>query len=403
MKRALVIFGTRPEVIKLAPVVRAAEEKEAFDVVTCATAQHRGLLDQVLEYFSLFPDFDLDLMTEGQTLTDLTARCLTAIRGVIEKVEPSLIVVQGDTATAFTGALAAFYSGVSVAHVEAGLRTGNGRSPFPEEYFRRAIADLADYHFAPTPIAAANLKKENVSPDQIFVTGNTVVDALEMSARKQDPHYALEPYFDRKKTVLLTTHRRENFGDKLLQTLHAVRVFALCNPDTRILYPVHPNPNVMPLAQTKLGGLANVSLMDPLSYGEMIYVLRRVQFVVTDSGGLQEEAPTFGKPVLVLRDTTERPEAVIAGCSLLVGHNPKRLFELMTTLADASSPLFRSMSHVANPYGDGQAGRRIVDILARAQVLSNQDPVMPSARTTLAHDPLPKYNQPLKLPTRERR
>jgi len=369
MKRILIIFGTRPEVIKLAPVVLAAKEEGRVEVLTCATAQHRGLLDQVLSFFEIQPDYDLDLMKEGQTLSDLTARALVALREVMEKAKPDLVVVQGDTATAFTGALAGYYYGVKVAHVEAGLRTGCVRSPFPEEYFRKAIAGVADYHFAPTSLAAENLRKENVTPSSIHMTGNTVVDALQFVADRQEIYPHLAKSLGIGPSVLLTTHRRENFGTNLVEILLAVKEFAEKNPDVRIFYPVHPNPNVRGLAYETLGGLGNVILSEPLSYGEIVYVLRSVSFVVTDSGGLQEEAPTFGKPVLVLRDTTERPESVDAGCSLLVGHDRLKILNLMTLLRQPCSALYQSMSQVANPFGDGQAGKRIVDILAGDQSL----------------------------------
>jgi len=367
VRKALIVFGTRPEVIKLAPIVNAAKSCESIEVTTCATAQHRELLDQVLSYFNLVPDFDLNLMQVGQTLFDLTGRCLSAVRGVIELSRPNLVIVQGDTATAFSAALAAYYSGVKVAHVEAGLRTGDIRSPFPEEFFRKAIGCIADFHFAPTPQAARNLEKENIAPDRIHMTGNTVVDALKYVASLDEAYPHLACLFEGRTPILFTTHRRENFGEPLLSILRAVRAFADQNPDVQILYPVHPNPNVRLHAYAWLESASNVSLLEPLDYGEMVYLLRKSQFVVTDSGGLQEEAPTFGKPVLILRDSTERPEAVEAGCARLVGHDFERILAAMSELNNVNSVSFQSMSRVANPFGDGKSAERILDILTASK------------------------------------
>lgn len=371
MKKVLLAFGTRPEVIKMAPVVRALRESSQLLPVLLATAQHRRLLDQELEYLSLQPDFDLDLMQDDQTLEDITSRCLGRVSAVLDEVKPEAVLVQGDTTTAFSVALASFYRMIPVGHVEAGLRTGHKYAPFPEEKNRCMITTLSDYHFAPTDLAVRNLKQENIPSSKIFKTGNTVVDSLLWSLNRPGQKTRIDRS-DPRKLILLTAHRRESFGSPLLNALGAIRSFAQDNPDFRVVYPVHPNPNVTNMAHKILKGQPNVSLVQPLSYGEFVGLLKACHFVVTDSGGLQEEAPSLGKPVLVLRDTTERPEAVEAGCARLVGTDPRVILDAMNELVSAESSLYRSMSTAQSPFGDGTAGKKIAAILEKELALQHE-------------------------------
>jgi UDP-N-acetylglucosamine 2-epimerase (non-hydrolysing) len=361
----LFVFGTRPEAIKLAPVVRRLAEHASFEARVVVTAQHRDLLDQVLTAFSIRPDHDLDLMRPGQSLSQSTARIIGALEDVVARERPDWILVQGDTTTAFCGALAGFYARVPVGHVEAGLRTGDMTQPFPEELNRVLVGRLAALHFAPTEGAAVNLRREGVDPATIFVTGNTGIDAvLEVRAAlaegrlKPSGLLELDPG---KKLILVTAHRRESFGDGFAQICDALARLAQ-RSDVQIVYPVHPNPNVQDPVRRGLGDLANVHLINPLSYVPFVDLMRRAHLLLTDSGGIQEEAPSLGKPVLVMREKTERPEAVTAGTARLVGTDPQKILAECALLLDDSAE-YERRSRIHNPYGDGQAAIRIRDLL----------------------------------------
>jgi UDP-N-acetylglucosamine 2-epimerase (non-hydrolysing) len=368
-KRILLIFGTRPEAIKLFPVVRALAAVPGLDVRTCVTAQHRGLLDQVLSIAGLTPDVDLDLMEPGQTLDQLTARLLTGLGKVMDDEKPDRVIVQGDTATAMVGALAAYYRKVPVSHVEAGLRSGDIYQPWPEEVNRRIVAPIADQHFAPTETAAEALRRENIAPETIHVTGNTVIDAL-LATRARiaaEPELAagLDPIaarFAGKRIILVTTHRRENFGGGMEDIARALGRIA-DRDDTAILFPMHPNPNVVAAMDRVLGDRPNVARIEPLDYPHFIRALELSHVVLSDSGGVQEEAPALGKPVLVMRETTERPEGVVAGTAKLVGTSPERIVSEISTLLDVPSA-YSAMARAHNPFGDGHASERIAGIVA---------------------------------------
>jgi UDP-N-acetylglucosamine 2-epimerase (non-hydrolysing) len=354
--RVMVLYGTRPELIKMAPVVRELRRlPEHFAPILCTTAQHRDMLDPLEEIFALRPDHDLDLMRADQGLNDLAARAFGALDAVLAEERPDVVLVQGDTTTAMVGALSAFHRRIPVGHVEAGLRTGDLRRPFPEEANRRMVDLVADLCFAPTQRAADSLLVEGVSSARVFVTGNTVVDALQWVSSQLPP----EPDRDE---VLITVHRRESFGAPLREILAAVRELAAAFPEIRWVCPVHRNPNVLRHAEEILSGLPNVDLLEPLNYLELVRRLRRARLVLTDSGGIQEEAPSFGKRVLVLRDATERPEGIEAGIAILVGTDKQRIVAEATRLLrqTASAP-----APVVNPYGDGKAAVRIGAILAR--------------------------------------
>jgi UDP-N-acetylglucosamine 2-epimerase (non-hydrolysing) len=355
--RVLVTYGTRPEAIKMAPVVAALRaEPDRFEAIVCTTAQHREMVDQVQDLFGLAPDLDLDLMTPGQELNELAGRVLDGIDGVLRDVEPDWLLVQGDTTTAMVAALAAFHRGVRVGHVEAGLRTGDLASPFPEEANRRIVDLVADAQFAPTARAAAALRREGVDDDRIFLTGNTVVDALGMVADT----LGAEPRADE---VLITVHRRESFGEPMVGIFDAIGELADRFPDLRWIFPVHRNPNVQGPAEDALAGRPNVELLDPLDYVTLVRHLMRARLVLTDSGGIQEEAPTFGTPVLVLREKTERPEGVEAGVARLVGVDRDAIVTAATEVL-GDEAVHRSMASTANPYGDGHAAGRIAAVLA---------------------------------------
>lgn len=367
--KILVVFGTRPEAIKLFPVVRAFAATADIDVRTCVTAQHRGLLDQVLAIAGLTPDIDLDLMEPGQSLDRLTARLLTGIGDVLDAERPDRIIVQGDTATAMAGALAAYYRRIPVAHVEAGLRSGDIYQPWPEEVNRRIVAPIADLHFAPTETAAAALARENIDAAMIHVTGNTVIDALHATVARidADPTLAagldaVEERFAGKRLILVTTHRRENFGDGMTSIARALARIAE-RPDVAILFPMHPNPNVVAAMDTVLGDNPAIARIDPLDYPHFIRALGLAHIVLTDSGGVQEEAPALGKPVLVMRETTERPEGVAAGTARLIGADEDRIVSEIFTLLDDKQSWSR-MARAHNPFGDGHAASRIARIVA---------------------------------------
>jgi UDP-N-acetylglucosamine 2-epimerase (non-hydrolysing) len=368
--KILIVFGTRPEAIKLFPVIRALRAHGGLEVRTCVTAQHRGLLDQVLAVADLRPDRDLDLMEPGQTLDRLTARLLTGLGEVMDQEKPDRVVVQGDTATAMAGALAAYYRRTPVSHVEAGLRSGDILHPWPEEVNRRIVAPIADQHFAPTETAAAALRRENVDPATVHVTGNTVIDALHWTRARidADPGLAsgLDPIAERfagKRVVLVTTHRRENFGGGMEAIATAIGRIA-DRPGTAVLFPVHPNPNVVSVMDRQLGDRPNVARVDPLDYPHFIRALGLCRLVLSDSGGVQEEAPAFGKPVLVMRETTERPEGVAAGTARLVGSDADRIVSEVFTLLD-DSRAYQAMARAHNPFGDGHAAGRIAEVVAR--------------------------------------
>jgi UDP-N-acetylglucosamine 2-epimerase (non-hydrolysing) len=371
MSKVLVIFGTRPEAIKLFPVVRALAAMPGLSVRTCVTAQHRGLLDQVLAIADLAPDIDLDLMEPGQTLDRLTARLLTGLGDVMDAEKPDLVVVQGDTATAMTGALAAYYRKVPVAHVEAGLRSGDIYQPWPEEVNRRIVAPIAALHFAPTETAAEALRRETIAPETIHVTGNTVIDALHWTADRvaADPSLAaglddIAARFSGKRIVLVTTHRRENFGDGMAAIARAIGRIA-ARDDVAVLFPVHPNPNVVSVMDDILGTRANVARIEPLDYPHFVRALGMAHIVLTDSGGVQEEAPALGKPVLVMRETTERPEGVAAGTAKLIGTDEDRIVSEIFTLLDDTSR-YSAMARAHNPFGDGHAAVKIAKVVAHA-------------------------------------
>ena len=367
--KILVIFGTRPEAIKLFPVVAALEADPRFTPVVCVSAQHRGMLDQVLEIAGLVPDYDLDLMKPDQTLDGLTAALLTGLGGVMDAVQPTRVMVQGDTATAMAGALAAYYRKLPVDHVEAGLRSGNIYHPWPEEVNRKVIGSIASLHFAPTEVSAAALTAENVAPSRVHVTGNSVIDALHWvtSRIEADPAMArgldgLKARFAGKRIIGVTSHRRENFGEGMTQIAEAIRRIA-ARPDVAIIFPVHLNPNVRTVMNAELAGLDNVALIEPLDYPHFAHLLSLAEIMLTDSGGVQEEAPALGKPVLVMRETTERPEGVTAGTARLVGTRADTIVSEIFNLLDDKAA-YEQMARAHNPFGDGQTARRIVELLA---------------------------------------
>jgi UDP-N-acetylglucosamine 2-epimerase (non-hydrolysing) len=367
MKKVLVCFGTRPEAIKLAPLVKEFSRRSGFQRRVCVTAQHREMLDQVLELFEIAPDYDLNLMNPDQTLEKLTGAVVLSMAKVLVEEKPDLVVVQGDTTTAFAAALAAFYQRVEVAHVEAGLRTNNKYAPFPEEMNRQMTSCLTDWHFAPTKRAEAALLRENFPPERIFTVGNTVIDALievVKKARQRDAEIRsqLTMIDTGKRMLLITGHRRENFGEGFQNICRAIRALAQANPEIEVVYPVHLNPNVQRPVNSILAGLSNVHLIEPQDYLRFVWMLDRCSIVLTDSGGVQEEAPSLGKPVLVMREVTERPEAVEAGVARLVGTDPELIISSVQTLLDDPGE-YEKMSRAQNPYGDGTSAVQIADIL----------------------------------------
>lgn len=360
MKRVMLVFGTRPEAIKMAPVVKALEEREGVEPIVVVTAQHREMLDQVLELFKIVPDHDLDLMRPRQTLEEMTGRILNAMHGVLEKEKPDLVLVHGDTTTTFAASLAAFYQQIPVGHVEAGLRTYQKYAPFPEEMNRQLTGVLADFHFAPTDQAAENLRLEN-KQSPIIVTGNTVIDALKTTVSTDYTHPVLTDLeATGRKLVLLTVHRRENHL-QLSQIFDAIERLADSHPDIEIIYPVHPNPIVLEAAE-QLKNHPQIRLIEPLDVFDFHNLASKATLILTDSGGIQEEAPSLGVPVLVLRETTERPEGVEAGTLKLVGTDPQRIYEAGHLLL-SDEKAYQEMAQAANPYGDGHAAERIVDAI----------------------------------------
>ncbi len=365
-KKVLLVFGTRPEGSKMAPLVKVLERDCRFETVVCVTAQHREMLDMVLELFSIVPDYDLNIMKQGQDLFDISAAVLLGMRDVIRSCRPDIVLVHGDTTTTMAASLAAFYEDVKVGHVEAGLRTGNKRSPWPEEINRRITDVLADYYFAPTTLNRENLLQENVPEEAIYVTGNTVIDALHLALGKDCPLYecGLNGIDLSKKIVLLTCHRRENWGEPMERIFRAVATLKKRNPEIEIIFPVHKNPLVRETAARQLAGKKGIHLIEPLDYHPFSTLISKSYLVLTDSGGIQEEAPAVGKPVLVLRDTTERPEAVAAGTVKLVGTNSENILaETEALLRDEKR--YQAMAMKKNPYGDGTASCQIAQILAK--------------------------------------
>ncbi len=368
--KTLCVFGTRPEAIKMAPLALALAADERFDAKVCVTGQHREMLDQVLELFAISPEFDLSIMRPGQDLTDVTTAILLGMKAVFAEFKPDIVLVHGDTATTFAASLAAYYQQIPVAHVEAGLRTGNLYSPWPEEGNRKLTGALASLHFAPTETSQANLLREGVNPASVVVTGNTVIDALldvvkrldqdqQLYAKAAAPSAFLDPA---RKLILVTGHRRESFGGGFERICQALMDLAQQHPEVDIVYPVHLNPNVREPINRLLTGINNIHLIEPLDYLPFVHLMSRAHIILTDSGGIQEEAPSLGKPVLVLRDTTERPEAVEAGTVKLIGTSRERVFEESRRLLTDEAE-YRRMTEASNPYGDGHAAERIVQIL----------------------------------------
>ena len=361
--KLMTVFGTRPEAIKMCPLVLEMRKyPEYIQPIVAVTAQHREMLDQVLDLFGIVPDYDLNIMTNGQTLYDVTTRALMGLKPVMEEAKPDMVLVHGDTTTTFAGALAAFYAQIPVGHVEAGLRTGNKYSPYPEEMNRKLTGAMADMHFAPTATSKGNLLKENVNPASILITGNTVIDALQTTVHG-DYHFADED-FNRvfatgHKLILMTTHRRENLGEPMRHVYRALKSVLETHENVEAIFPVHKNPKVREIVNQELGHLSRVHLIEPMDYEPFANLMAKVDIVLTDSGGIQEEAPALGKPVLVLRDTTERPEAVEAGTVKLVGTAYEDVLQETNRLLDDDEH-YRSMAEAANPYGDGKACERII-------------------------------------------
>ena len=370
--KVLTVFGTRPEAIKMAPLVHALAADERFESRCCVTAQHREMLDQVLELFKISPDYDLNLMKAGQTLPEVTSRILLELTPVLKEFKPDVVLVHGDTATTFAASLAAYYEQIAVGHVEAGLRTGNIYSPWPEEGNRKLTGSLTKYHLAPTENSKANLLKENYAAENISVTGNTVIDALLLVKQQIENDTDLSntlagqfPMLDEsKKLILVTGHRRESFGGGFERICEALAQTAKAHPNCQILYPVHLNPNVQEPVKRILNDVDNVHLIEPQQYLPFVYLMNRAHIILTDSGGIQEEAPSLGKPVLVMRDTTERPEAVDAGTVRLVGTDIAKITSALNELL-TNDESYKKMSRAHNPYGDGKACQRICDILAK--------------------------------------
>ncbi len=375
--KVMTVFGTRPEAIKMAPIVlELTKYPDLITPIVTVTAQHRDMLDQVLGLFQIKPDHDLDIMAAGQTLFDITTKAMMGLDKVLSEENPDIVLVHGDTTTTFAGALAAFYHQTTVGHVEAGLRTHNKYSPFPEEMNRKLTGSLTDLHFAPTDTAAANLAEENIKGDNVFVTGNTVIDALHKTVcedYKFDNEMLQNIDYKNKKIILVTTHRRENLGEPMRHVYKALRQIVDEFADVEIVFPVHKNPKVREVVQAELGDMPNVHLIDPLDYEPFANLMYRSYLILTDSGGVQEEAPALGKPVLVLRETTERPEAVAAGTVKLIGTDKKRIYD--ETKALLLDPLeYDRMSGACNPYGDGKAAKRIIEAILWKYGLASHKP-----------------------------
>lgn len=363
MKKVLLVFGTRPEAIKMCPLVKELKSRAGIQTLVCVTGQHRKMLDQVLTAFGVTPDYDLSVMKENQTLFDITANVLAGMKGVLEQTAPDIVLVHGDTSTTFAAALAAFYMQIPVGHVEAGLRTYNIQSPYPEEFNRQAVGSIASYHFAPTVTARENLLREGKKENTIFVTGNTAIDALKTTVRDDYCHPQLSWASDAK-LILITAHRRENLGEPMVHMFRAIKRVMDEHDDVKAIYPIHMNPKVRSTAREVFGDDSRIRLVEPLDVLDFHNFLARSYLILTDSGGIQEEAPSLGKPVLVMRDTTERPEGIAAGTLKLTGTSEDVIYKEFCTLLDQTNE-YQKMAHASNPYGDGHASARIADIIER--------------------------------------
>ena len=361
MKKVMLVFGTRPEAIKMCPLVNELKGRKNIETIVCVTGQHRQMLDQVLEVFNVVPDYDLSIMKEKQTLFDITTNILTKIGEVLDEVKPDVVLVHGDTSTTFVTALAAFYKQIPVGHVEAGLRTYDIYSPYPEEFNRQAVGIVAKYHFAPTEMSKQNLIREGKKQDDIYVTGNTAIDALKTTVRSDFTHPELEWAKD-SKLIVITAHRRENLGEPMHNMFRAIRRIMDEHPDIKAIYPIHMNPLVRAAANEELGGCDRIHIIEPLEVLDFHNFLANSYLILTDSGGIQEEAPSLGKPVLVMRDTTERPEGIKAGTLKLVGTDEEVIYQNFKELIE-NQDAYEAMSKASNPYGDGFASKRIADIL----------------------------------------
>lgn len=361
MIKVLSIFGTRPEAIKMAPLVKELEKRNEIKSIVCVTAQHREMLDQVLEVFDIKPDYDLNIMKKGQTLSEITSRVLLGLEEIIQKEKPNIILVHGDTTTTFAGALAAFYNGVDIGHVEAGLRTWNKYSPFPEEMNRQMVDRMTDMFFAPTEVSKTNLLNEGIEDNKIYITGNTAIDAMKYTV-KEDYNNEVFNWLGDSKFILLTAHRRENLGEPMRNIFKAVRRIVLNNEDVKVIYPIHMNPIVRKIAKEILEGIDRIKLIEPLDVFDFHNFINRSYLILTDSGGIQEEAPSLGKPVLVLRNTTERPEGIEAGTLKLVSTNEETIYKETINLLNNKEE-YNKMSKASNPYGDGNASKYIVDAI----------------------------------------
>lgn len=363
MRKIMVVFGTRPEAIKMCPLVNELKARQGLETVVCVTGQHRQMLDQVLRAFDVTPDYDLSIMKQKQTLFDITASILLKIKDVLEQEKPDIVLVHGDTSTTFVTALACFYLQIPVGHVEAGLRTYNIQSPYPEEFNRQAVSIISKYNFAPTQMAKDNLLREGKAPETIYITGNTAIDALRTTVRENYNHPELE-WAVGSRLIVITAHRRENLGQPMRNMFRAIRRIMDEHQDVKAIYPIHMNPAVREAAEEELGGCDRIRIVEPLDVLDFHNFLARSYLILTDSGGIQEEAPSLGKPVLVMRDTTERPEGIAAGTLKLVGTNEETIYESFRQLLEDPVEYAR-MSAASNPYGDGWASKRIVDILEK--------------------------------------
>lgn len=361
MKKIMLVFGTRPEAIKMCPLVNELKKRSSIQTVVCVTGQHRQMLDQVLKTFNVIPDYDLSIMKQGQTLFDITTGILNEIRTVLESEKPDVVLVHGDTSTTFVTALACFYLQIPIGHVEAGLRTNNIYSPFPEEFNRQAVGIVAEYNFAPTKMAAENLIKEGKNPNKIFITGNTVIDAMQHTVTEDYAHPELE-WVGEDKLIFITAHRRENLGQPMHNMFRAIRRVLDEHCDCKAIYPIHMNPTVRKAAEEELGDCDRIHIIEPIEVCDCHNFEARCHLCLTDSGGIQEEVPSYGKPVLVMRDTTERPEGVQAGTLRLVGTDENEIYNNFTELLN-NADSYNAMAHACNPYGDGHACERIADIL----------------------------------------
>ena len=360
--KVMSIFGTRPEAIKMAPLIKELEKREEIESIVCVTSQHREMLNQVLDAFSIKPNYNLNIMKQGQTLSDITSRVLYGLEEIIKETKPDIVLVHGDTTTTFSGALAAFYNQVAIGHVEAGLRTNNKYSPFPEEMNRQMVDRMTDMYFAPTNLSKQNLLDENINEDKIYVTGNTAIDAMQTTIENNYFHKELDWIKNDERLILVTAHRRESLGDPMKNIFKAIRKIVDEFDDVKVLYPIHLNPKVRERAHEIFDGCDKVKLIEPLDVFDFHNFINKCYFIMTDSGGVQEEAPSLGKPVLVLRNTTERPEGIDAGTLKLVGTNENEIYnEAKILLTDVE--VYNKMSKASNPYGDGQASKRIVDAI----------------------------------------